>query len=52
MDNETEKKPDNIDMCVRAAMELSKRKKKYITYGIYMGLYHDKKPKQHRKAKK
>lgn len=43
----TEKKtePDNIDLCVRAADELSELKGKRITYGNYMGLYHDKKPK-------
>ncbi len=52
MDSEAEKKSDNIDKCVKAAKELPKRKKKHITYGIYMGLYHDKKPKQRRKAKK
>ncbi|MBR3868975.1 MAG: hypothetical protein IKM66_06640 [Clostridia bacterium] len=40
-----QKKPDNIDRCVKAAKQLSERKGKYITYGQYMGLYHDKKPK-------
>lgn len=53
MDNENQKKgPDNIDRCVKAAKELSKRKKKYITYGMYMALYHNKKPKMRRRAKK
>ncbi len=43
--SEKKQEPDNIDLCVRAADNLSKRKGKYITYGNYMGLYHDKEKK-------
>lgn len=52
MDEEQNKGPDNIDRCVKAAKELSERKGKYITYGVYMGLYHDEKPKRRRRIKK
>ena len=46
------KKADNIDKCVQAAKRLSEKKKKLITYGIYMALYHDSKSNRRRKAKK
>lgn len=54
LEDSAEKKhqPDNIDLCVRAAKELSERKGKYITYGNYMGLYHDKEKKRKSHAKK
>ena len=52
MDEQQKREPDNIDCCVKAAKELSERKGKYITYGIYMGLYHNKKPKRRCRAKK
>ncbi len=53
MHEEAQKRePDNIDRCVRAAKELSERTGKYITYGIYMGLYHEGKPKIRRRIKK
>lgn len=47
-----EKKADNIDKCVQAAKRLSEKKKKHITYGIYMALYHDSKSNRRRNAKK
>lgn len=47
-----EKKADNIDKCVQAAKRLSEKKKKLITYGYYMALYHDSKSNRRRNAKK
>lgn len=52
MDEQQKREPDNIDCCVKAAKELSERKGKYITYGMYMAVYYNKKPKAKRKAKK
>lgn len=40
---EKKTEPDNIDLCVRAAAELSEIKGKRIDYGYYMGLYHEEK---------
>lgn len=48
LEDSAEKKhqPDNIDLCVRAAGRIAKRLGKRVTYGNYMGLYHDKENKQ------